>query len=147
MEETRKQGRPKTFESPEELDSLFNEYLDFCTEKDNMPNIAGFCSYLKRKGGKFAKFHRDTFYATAKYDGYSDTVKGIDMSLEDAVINSKAQPPLIKLAYLNNKHGYTQKTENVNVNVEAEMTEQEADKVLKTAGYNVEQKEENKVLS
>lgn len=146
MEETNKGGRPKTFESPEELNNLFIEYLDFCKSEDNMPNIAGFCTFIRRKGGKFASFHRDTFYATSKYDGFSDTVKGIDMSLEDAVLNCKAQPPLIKLAYLNNKHGYTQKTENVNVNVEAEMTDQEADKILKSAGFNTDEKD-NAVLN
>jgi hypothetical protein len=94
----------KKFNSPDELDALFTDYIEFCKDNDKMPNISGFCVYCKRYKG--FTLHRDTIYEYAKKEEYSDTIKAINDCIEDEVLNSKSQRDLIKLAYLNNKCGY-----------------------------------------
>lgn len=102
-------GRPPKFNSPEQLEELFFKYIDYCEEKQFMPNISGFCVYLKRLEN--ISIHRDTYYEYKNKQGYSDTIKSIDDAIEDAVLNNKCQKDLIKIAYLNNKCGYTHKQE------------------------------------
>ena len=100
-------GRPRIFKSPDELETYFTEYIEHCETNELMPNIAGFVTWLNRY--KQVKLNRESYYEYAKYPEYSNTLKAIDDSLEDAVLNSKAQAPLIKMAYLNAKCGYANK--------------------------------------
>lgn len=100
-------GRPPVFNSPEQLEGLFMEYIDHCEVKQFMPNISGFCTWMRRI--KLISVHRDTYYEYAKKEGYSDIIKGINDAIEDGVLNCKCQKDLLKIAYLNNKCGYTQK--------------------------------------
>lgn len=122
----------RVFNSPEELEQIFFDYIDYCDDKKDMPNIAGFCVYMKRIKGK--KIHRDTYYGYKEYEGYSDTLKSIDEAIENAVINCKFQKDLMKIAYLNNKCGYSQKVDTTLRNPEGESlritTVAEADALL-----------------
>jgi hypothetical protein len=118
----------KIFATAEDLTNRFQEYMDYCIDTDRFPNIAGFCVYCK--------INVDTYYGYKEYKGYSDAIKSIDASLEDAVLNTKSQKDLIKLAYLNNKCGYSIKQEPQKVQVE-----------LTTADIEKERVEIQKILS
>jgi len=111
-------GRPRKIQSPEQLQSAFDDYIQHCNKTDRMPNIAGFCVYIS--------IHPDTFYEYAKKDGYSDCIKSINASLEDEVLNNKSQKDLIKLAYLNNKHGYRSDQQQVKFDVDISIDKLEA---------------------
>ncbi len=127
-------GQPKKFQSPEELEQLFFEYIDHCDKKALLPNIAGFCTFLKRI--KKIPIHRDTYYAYKnEYEEFSDIIKSIDDALEDAVLNNKNQKELIRMAYLNSKCGYAQKIDiQTNIKTTSEsITPEAADQILKDA--------------
>lgn len=104
-------GQPRLFDSPEDLEGLFMTYISYCEETHKMANIAGFCTYMRNICGR--KINRDTYYSYKGYDGYSDTIKAIDMAIEDMVLNSHQYNALIRMAYLNNKCGYARVPEIV----------------------------------
>lgn len=81
------------------------DYIEYCTQTERYPNIAGFCVY--------AKINRDSFYAQKEY--YSDTYKRVQDIFEDEALNSKWAIPVIKIFYLKNKFGYADKIEQTSV--------------------------------
>ena len=111
-------GRPARFQTPDDLRTAFDNYIKHCSKTDKMPNIAGFCVSID--------ISRETFYEYGKKDGFADTVKRIDLELEDAVLNNKSQKDLIKLAYLNNKHGYRSEQQQVKFDVDISVDKLEA---------------------
>jgi len=124
VEEKRGKGQPRSFLTEDDFKQAFDDYLDYCMNyKPNpkMPNIAGFCRYKW--------ITRETFYKQDEY--YSDTFKKIQNVLEDEAINSNNTT--MGIFYLKNKFGFKdkQEIEQVNVNVESELTEEEADAILK----------------
>lgn len=103
-----KPGQPKKFKSAAELENYFFSYIDYCDNNKRMPNIAGFVTYLLRHHN--VRICRDTFYNYSNdYPEFFDTIKSIDASLEDSVLNNTSQKDLIKIAYLNNRHKYSEK--------------------------------------
>lgn len=116
----RDRGQPRAFATEQDFKDKFAEYILYCIEKKRFPNIAGFCV--------FADIVRDTYYAQQEY--YSDAYKMTRDMLEDEVLQDNTYRMQL---YLKNTFGYTDKvqTENVNVNMEAELTEEEADKIIK----------------
>lgn len=91
----------RIFKTKEDFINKFKEYISKSKEKNNLPNIAGFCVYCD--------INRDTFYAQEEY--YSDTYKKVNDILEDATINSKDINDTFKIFYMKNKFGYKDKQE------------------------------------
>ena len=91
----------RAFKTEEEFKLKFENYIEFCSSKKELPNIAGFCVY--------ADINRDTFYAQKDY--YSDTYKKIQDRLEDATINSKDINDTFKIFYIKNKFDYRDRQE------------------------------------
>ena len=121
----RERGHPRSFQNEDDFLNRFSEYMNACISTEQLPNIAGFCW--------FCKITRETFYKQQDY--YSDTFNKIQEALEDAALNHKATA--MGLFYLKNKFKYRDKVETENVNMNYEMSEEEAEKILKNAGYDV----------
>jgi hypothetical protein len=101
MEEKQGKGQPRKFNTAEEFESVFIEYISKCREREELPNVAGFCV--------FARMNRDTFYAQKEY--YSDTFELINNMLEDRAINCKCISDTFKTFYMKNKCGYKDRQE------------------------------------
>jgi len=118
----RGKGQPRTFKTAEEFYTAVAKYIKYCEEHSRLPNVAGFCASMP--------IHRDTYYAQKQY--YSDTFNMVEDLLEDGALNSDIAPGF-KQFYMKNKFGaaYKDKTEQINTNLNHEMTEEEADQILK----------------
>ena len=127
-------GRPRVFKSPDQLFDMFTSYLDFCTNNEQLPNIAGFMVHLY----SFFKIEidRPSFYKYQEYKEFSNTIKRINESLEDTTLNNKTQKDLIKLAYLNNRCGYTNK-QDINQTVNLQLDDSSIQSRLAAAGYTL----------
>lgn len=101
MEEKLGKGQPRAFKTAEEFEKRFINYTDICRQRQDLPNIAGFCV--------FADINRDTFYAQKDY--YSDTFKKVNEILEDRTINSKDVSDTFKIFYMKNKFDYRDRQE------------------------------------
>lgn len=113
-----------SFNSPDEFYQKFMDYIDYCKQEHRFVNIAGFCNY--------ADISRETFYDYKNHkSGYSDTLKKIELRIEEEVFESKLSPPE-RIFYLKNKFGYADKTEVMshNVNVNVDVTPDEEDFLL-----------------
>ena len=91
----------RSFKTDNEFKHKFIEYIDYCEQKQRLPNVAGFCVY--------SDINRDTFYAQQDY--YSDTFKKINDMLEDEALNNKYVNDTLKIFYMKNKCGYRDKQE------------------------------------
>ena len=112
----------RCFNSAEEFENKFIEYVNYCQEKQRLPNVAGFSVY--------ANINRDTFYAQEEY--YSDTFKKINAMLEDEALNNKFTSDTLKIFYMKNKCGYKDRQEldnKVTVNNYANLSEEELRKL------------------
>jgi hypothetical protein len=118
-------GQPKAFETSKAFYDKALKYIESCNVSERLANIAGFCA--------FARINRDTFYQQREY--YSDTFKEVEDLLEDAALNHKATT--MGIFYLKNKFKYRDKIETENVNLNYEMSEEEADEILKNMNINV----------
>ena len=116
-------GQPKKFKTKEELQDKFDEYIQYCRDNKRFPNIAGFCAYNRMT--------RDTFYQQKKY--YSDTYNTIRQILEDEVLQDNTYRAQL---YLKNTFGYKDKQTIESTNVNVELSETEADKILKSFGVD-----------
>ncbi len=94
----------RIFSTEKDFKDTFVDYINFCNEKQRLPNVAGFCVYCD--------INRDTFYAQQDY--YSDTFKKINDMLEDEALNNKFVNDTLKIFYMKNKCGYKDKIENEN---------------------------------
>lgn len=95
----------RAFKTAKSFLTKFNNYIKECENKNNLPNISGFCVY--------ANINRDTFYAQKEY--YSDTYKKINYILEDITINNRSINDTFKIFYMKNKFGYRDRQDNINV--------------------------------
>lgn len=127
-------GRPKTFQSPEQLYLFFKDYISYCENSEKMPNIAGFMVFLYEN--KDIQLNRTSFYEYKNYEEYSNTLKAISEALEDSTLNNKTQKDLIKLAYLNNRCGYTNKSEQTST-VTMVLDDSTLDSRLIACGYKL----------
>lgn len=115
-EEKRGRGKPRKFETAQQLMDAYKEYIDYCIENDRFPNIAGFCAYHN--------ITRDTFYMCKEY--YPDTYNIVNDKLEDEVLQFNDYRAQL---YLKNKFGYRDRQETANVNYDAKSYEDFVDKV------------------
>ena len=116
-------GHPRAFATAEELEQSFKDNINYCVETQRFPNVAGFCAYKW--------ITRETFYKQQEY--YSDTYNKIRQILEDEVLQDNSYRMQL---YLKNTFGYTDKVQTENTNLNHEMTEAEANKILKKYGIN-----------
>lgn len=124
-DEPRGKGHPKAFKDEDEFYNKALNYVEWCNVSERLANIAGFCA--------FAGIHKDTFYQQREY--YSDSFKKVEELLEDAALNHKATA--MGIFYLKNKFKYRDKIETENVNMNYEMSEEEADEILKRMNIDV----------
>lgn len=108
MTEKRGKGRPRAFETSEDFEQKFTEYIEYCAENKRFPNIAGFCRYCH--------ITRETLYKQQEY--YSDSYNIVMSVLEDEVLQDNTYRAQL---YLKNKFGYRDRQE-VDQNVKGEMT-------------------------
>lgn len=123
--EERGKGQPRAFKDANEFYDKALNYVEWCNVSERLANIAGFCA--------FARINRDTYYQQQEY--YSDTFKEIEEMFEDAALNHKATA--MGIFYLKNKFKYRDKIETENVNLNYEMSEEEADEILKRMNIDV----------
>ena len=95
----RGKGKPRSFETEEEFQDVFSQYLYSCMQYDQIPNVAGFCV--------FADIHRQTFYDCEKH--YPDSWQKAKDCLEDRTLNVKNTAMGIFL--LKNQFGYSDRPE------------------------------------
>ena len=118
--ENRPKGQPRAFETEQIFLDKFKEYITHCIENKRFPNIAGFCV--------FADIVKDTYYAQQQY--YSDSYNKTRQMLENEVWQYNDYRSQL---YVKNVFGYTDKqvVESTNVNLNHEMSESEAEEILK----------------
>ena len=120
----RPRGQPRAFETEQDFLNKFKDYIDYCVEKERFPNIAGFA--------RFAEITRDTYYAQKEY--YSDIYTMTRDILEDEVWQDNTYRAQL---YLKSVFGHTDRqaveSNNTNTNLNAEMTKEEAEEVIKKA--------------
>lgn len=129
--EKKKSGRPRIYDA----EVLADELLIYVESTDD-PMIEEFC--IKRK------MTRDTIYRLAKEnERLSDTIKYCHMIQEVRTVRGAQNGiinPTFAIFKLKQKcYGWTDKTEvqSTNVNIETEMTAEEAEQYLKSLGIKV----------
>lgn len=94
-------GTPRKFNTGEEFEEKAVEYVEFCSQNAQFPNVAGFCV--------FCDMHKDTFYS--QRDIYPDSYKKVEQLLENAALNSRAASDTLRIFYMKNKCGYADRTQ------------------------------------
>lgn len=100
---------------PEELKDKFEEYIDYCEDKERFPNIEGFCRY--------AKINKSTYYRYTDREEFKEAIEEIELIHEDEFLQRmvKAKNPVGYIVYAKNKLGYVDKKEiqtNTTTNVQ-----------------------------
>lgn len=95
-------GKPRRFESGEELEESMVEYIRWCESVGHLPNIAGFCVHCNMT--------QETFYQQKNY--YPESYQKVQALLETAVINNPKASDTMKIFYMKNKFKYTDKVQN-----------------------------------
>ena len=104
-----KLGRPRKFNSPEDLIRLFNKFLDSCYDENEINikpiTIISFCNYVG--------MHRDTFNEYSHQSLFSDTTKRIKAIMEEFAVEQLFSNPrqTSMIFLLKNNYGYVDKTE------------------------------------
>lgn len=119
---TEKGGRPKAFNSVEEMQEKINKYFKYCDSKSEiLPDgrykykpytISGLCVYLD--------VSRDTLCEYEKLDEYSDTIKKAKKKIENWLEeNSLAglTNPTVSIFNLKNNFGWKDRTEIEQTNI------------------------------
>ena len=96
-------GRPKFFESPQELMDYFLLYISDCIDDEKIPNYAGF------RGSLY--IGRTTILEYEKKSEYKNSFEIISDILEDKTIQDKNIDAGTKKLILQTKFGYTDKQE------------------------------------
>ena len=121
----RPEGRPPAWKSVEELQSKIDQYKEYLKTENKPPTIAGLSYYIG--------VDRQTVYNYKAKDEYFGTIKRfvdwIIMTYEETSLTSSSAG----IIFLMKNYGYNdkQEIESVNVNFNAEMSEDEAEEILK----------------
>jgi hypothetical protein len=106
----RGRGQPPRY-TPESLEEKLTEYLEHCRKTGEPVLITSFSIYIN--------VDRSTLYEYSTKDEYSHVIKRLEDEAEDfasrCLFNGKN--PAGVIFYLKNKHGWTDKQEVVNTNV------------------------------
>ena len=111
-------GQPRIFKDDQAFYDMAKSYIIMCKDETQLANIAGFCVYCDMT--------RESYYKQKEY--YSDTFKKVENMLESAALNHPATA--MGIFYLKNKFGFRDKIETENINLNHDMTEDEADAIL-----------------
>ena len=118
-------GRPRAFNSNEELEALIDGYFDYCDALPRPYTILSLCIYLG--------IVKDTLQDYAKLQEYSSTITRarlkIEAYAEDCLYTAKNPTGII--FNLKNNWKWHDKTEVVTTNTEAKLTESQIDAKLK----------------
>lgn len=99
-------GRPKIFKTGEEFEEKAVQYVEFCQQNGQFPNVAGFCV--------FCDISDDTYFRVR--GEFSESFKKVQRLFENAALNSKAVSDTVRIFYMKNKCGYYDKVQaDVNV--------------------------------
>lgn len=113
-------GRKKKY-TPTRMKNEINKYFKWCEAKDQIPSIQGMMLFLK--------MYPDMFYKYIKYPEYQDIMETARMSIAEwfarDVYNTKGVAAG-KVAYMNNIHGWAQKTENTSTVTQTVVTVNQA---------------------
>jgi hypothetical protein len=127
----RGRGRPKSFNSPEELESKIEEYFQYCDSKKEMVTndkgqikvivkpytVTGLAAYLD--------VNKDTINEYAKKPDYSVIIKNakakIEAYIEEGAINGTLQP-IFSMFSLKNHFGWVDKHEVVHSKADDRLT-------------------------
>lgn len=99
-------GRPKAFNSPDELDKLIDKYKIHCEETNDIFTLIGLCVFIG--------INKDTLTEYSKMDGYSVTHKKALSLAEQALVNGSLTGKYnaaVSIFMLKNNHGYKDKQE------------------------------------
>ena len=124
-------GRPRLFSTPAELQARIDDYFENCRDGGKPFTIAGMAYWLE--------MDRQTFYNYKERDEYFGTIKRardkILATLEEMIVVDGRAGQI----FLAKNYGYTdkQEIESTNLNLNAEMTLEEAEKYLKEQGIKV----------
>lgn len=119
-------GRPKLFKTPEELKARIESYQEYLKDQNKPPTMAGLAY--------FTGIDRQTLYNYKADDEFFGTIKEftdwINMNWEELSISS----PSSGIIFLLKNYGYTDKVETENVNLNHDMTPEEAERIIKKLG-------------
>ena len=112
-------GRPRAFQSVEEVEEKINAYFNYCEEKEKPYTMSGLAYYLE--------VSRQTLVNYSYEDEYFDTIKKardkVQMQLEENALSNKANPTFTIFNLKNNfdwkdkiEHSSSE-VENINKNV------------------------------
>lgn len=103
-EKNKTMGRPRHFDTPEELVEAFSEYLNFCDKHIKPYTITGFCKYIKS--------YKDLINEYAKNEKFSGTIKAIyniiENNVEENMLTNKYNATAC-IFNLKNNFGWTDK--------------------------------------
>lgn len=115
-------GRPRLFSTPKELQTRIDEYFEACRDGGKPYTIAGMAYWLE--------MDRQTFYNYQDRDEYFDIIKRardkIMATLEEMIVVDGRAGQI----FLAKNYGYTDRIDTQNVNLNYEMTEEEAEKII-----------------
>ena len=102
----KKNGRPKIFNKPEELDAYIDAYNKYCEEKEEVFTAIGLCCFIG--------INKDTFTEYQKDPNFSVTIKKAQTLAERALVTGSLMGkynPSVSIFLLKNNHGYKDKQE------------------------------------
>lgn len=101
-EEGSKRGRPRSFQTPEELQQQVEQYLHDCWVNERAPSMVGLARFLD--------ISRQTLYDYENHDGFPDTIKKAREAIEDEWVQKLAKNSTGAIFMLKN-FGWTDKQE------------------------------------
>lgn len=103
-------GRPRAFNSPQELEEKLIPYLEDCKARKLLPTKTGLAL--------FVDVSKDTLLEYAKKEEYSASVKKIFTAIEEAWTQNLGKSyPVGSIFFLKNSFGWTDRMEQTNTNL------------------------------
>jgi len=124
-----KGGRPSIFNSPEEMETQVNKYLDNCKGQNELPTVAGFSVFLDSYEDIIAEYARSR-------PEFSTAIKRLKQYCKEGLIrkglkneiNSTMAMFLLKANYGLIERQYVQ-NENVNIETTIKMNDKDIDRI------------------
>jgi hypothetical protein len=107
--------------TPRKMLEKINQYFGWCERNDEMPSISGLMIHMKMYSSGFYHFMKDERYR----DMLEQTKLMIKNWAETDIYNTKGLCAG-KISYAKNILGWTEKTENINTNINAELSVDQA---------------------
>jgi hypothetical protein len=121
-------ARTFMFKTPKDVEMLFNDYFN-ATPKEEW-TITGVCLHCH--------IHKDTFYEYCKRDDYKDVFNRARLMVENAYELSLRKNGRAGDIFALKNFGWTDKQEVEQVNLNYDMSEDEANEILKRYGKDTD---------